>query len=153
MAEVVFRNSMTRFLVLLSLPGALAVGWLLHLSRWAFWIFPASDPLARQIYGFGPLLLAAAILGLLLLAAADQRTATLRLTPNTLYRRVRGGREEAWPLEHLYVMSSGSRLYPMARVTDGRRSFRVHAFFLPEFPRFCRLLREVARARRQVDCL
>lgn len=153
MAEIAFRQSLVRYLVLLVLPGALTASWLVRLSMWGFRVFPPRDEASRLLYAYGPLILAAAIVITSLTLALGQGRVEFRLTPYALHRRVGHGVSEIWPLDRLYIVRQESALFPVAHVTDGRRSFRVHGLFLPGFGRFCTLLEGVSRARRRVESL
>lgn len=153
MAEIAFRQSLVRYLVLLVLPGAVTTFWLVRLALWGFRVFPARDETSRLLYAFGPLILAAAIVIVIVTLAFGQGTVEYRLTPHALHRRVGRRPPEVWPLDRLYIARCEGGLFPVAHVTDGERTFRVHSLFLPGFVRFCTLLEGVSRARRRVESL
>lgn len=153
MAELAFRQSLVRYLVLLVLPGVLTASWLVRLSMWGFRVFPPRDETSRLLYAYGPLILAAAIVIAILSLALGQGHVEYRLTPFALHRRVGGRTVEVWPLDRLYIVRQQGALFPVAHVTDGKRFFRVHGLFLPGFLRFCTLLEGVSRARRRVESL
>lgn len=152
MAEITFRHSLVRYLVLLVLPGALTGCWLVRLASWGFRVFPPRDETSRLLYAYGPLILAAAIMTVILALALGQADVEYRLTPHALHRRV-GRHREVWPLDRLYLARCDGVLFPRAHVTDGERTFRVHSLFLPGYVRFCSLLEGVSRARRRVESL
>lgn len=153
MAEIAFRQSLVRYLVLLVLPGAVTAAWLVRLGLWGFWVFPLRDQTSRLLYGYGPFILAGAILVVTIHLALGHGAVTYRLTTHALYRRIGSRHEEAWPLDQLYIVRRETGLFPIAHVTDGIRSFQVHGLFLPGFLRFCTLLEGVSRARRRVESL
>lgn len=153
MAEIAFRQSLVRYLLLLVLPGAVTASWLVRLGMWGFRVFPPRDETSRLVYAYGPFVLAAAIVLATLVLALGEGQVEYRLTAHVLYRRVGRRAPEVWPLDRLYIVRGQGGMFPVAHVTDGTRSFRVHGLFLPGFARFCRLLEAVSRVRRRVESL
>lgn len=144
-----FRQSLLRFILLLGLPALGTAMWLVDLGAWGLWVFPPSDPWFRINYGYGPLILAGAILLVTAVLGLNQGSVVYRVTPWILYRKVGFRAEESWPLEHVYVARSQGRILAWIQVTDGRRTFRVYRLFMSHFGRFYRVLEAASHARRR----
>ena len=142
---MIFASRRDRFWFFL-VPGTLLfVLAQLRLSWWALRVFyPKTDPLPRLLFGYGPpalALLALTLLPLIYLSYASRRFEIQ--ASGLLVRGPLDTRRLSW--DDITVWRGTNS----ATISGSQERFRIHSFFFPDLPRFCKLLEMARRKRRE----